>query len=273
MTTTTATTAAQGTQADGPRFFTVSVADGVATLLLDVPGESVNTLSGEVGDEFDRLLTRYEQDPAVKALVLASGKKEGFVAGAKIEMIAGARSAAEAEALSRKAQAGFDRLEKFHKPVVAAIHGACLGGGLEWAMACHYRVASSDPRTSLGLPEVQLGLIPGAGGTQRLPRLVGIATALDLILAGKSVKARKALKLGLVDEAVPAPLLRQVAQARAVALASGALKREAAAGHQAHGLEKVQQALLEENPFGRSVLFKQARKQLLKKTRGHYPAP
>ena len=216
---TTTDSAARGTA------FTVTVEDGVATLLLDVPGESVNTLSAEVGDELDALLTRLERDAAVRAVVVASGKKDGFVAGAKIEMIRAVAGAAEAEALSRKAQAGFDRLEAFGKPVVAAIHGACLGGGLELAMACHYRVAASDPRTTLGLPEVQLGLLPGAGGTQRLPRLVGIAAALDLILAGKSVKARKALKLGLVDEAVPPPLLRSVAAARARALASGALPR------------------------------------------------
>jgi 3-hydroxyacyl-CoA dehydrogenase/enoyl-CoA hydratase/3-hydroxybutyryl-CoA epimerase len=249
----------------------VEVADGVATLLLDVPGESVNTLSGEVGDELERLLTRLEQDPAVKAVVLASGKREGFVAGAKIEMIRGVTSAAEAEALSRKGQAGFDRLERFAKPVVAAIHGACLGGGLELALACRYRVAASDPKTTLGLPEVQLGLLPGAGGTQRLPRLIGIAAALDLILAGKTVKARKALRLGLVDEAVPPPLLRAVAVARARALASGELRRPA--GPQAGGLARVQQALLEENPVGRALLFSQARQQLLRKTRGHYPAP
>ncbi len=255
------------------RCFTVEVADGVATLLLDVPGESVNTLSAEVGDELDRLLTRLEQDPAVRAVVLASGKREGFVAGAKLEMIRGVASASEAEALSRKAQAGFDRLEKFHKPVVAAIHGACLGGGLELAMACHYRVAASDPKTTLGLPEVQLGLVPGAGGTQRLPRLIGIAAALDLILAGKSVRARKALTLGLVDEAVPPPLLRQVAVARARALASGELRRQRPAGHQASGVARLQQALLEDNPVGRALLFTQARQQLLGTTHGHYPAP
>ncbi len=252
--------------------FSVELRDGVAVLRLDVPGESVNTLSGEVGAEFDQLLTRYERDAAVKALVLVSGKREGFVAGAKIEMIRGVASAAEAEELSRAGQAGFDRLERYPKPVVVAVHGACLGGGLEWAMACHYRVASADPKTTLGLPEVQLGLLPGAGGTQRLPRLIGIAAALDLILAGKSVKARKALKLGLVDEVVPVPLLLQVAEARARALASGELARHAP-GHQAHGVERVQQALLEENALGRSVLFSQAKKQLLKKTRGQYPAP
>ncbi len=251
--------------------FTVTVEGGVATLLLDVPGESVNTLSAEVGDELDALLGRLERDAAVKALVIASGKRDGFVAGAKIEMIRAVGSAAAAEALSRKAQAGFDRLAAFPKPVVAAIHGACLGGGLELALACHYRVAASDPKTSLGLPEVQLGLLPGAGGTQRLPRLIGIAAALDLILAGKSVKARKALKLGLVDEAVPPPLLRQVAADRAAKLASGALRR--GEGHQAGGVERVQQLLLEENGAGRAVLFSMARKKLLEKTRGQYPAP
>jgi len=255
------------------QYFTVEVADGVATLLLDIPGEPVNTLRPEVGEEFDRLLTRFEQDAAVKALVLASGKATGFIAGADIAMIQRMGSAAEAEAMARKAQAGFDRLERFGKPVVAAIHGACLGGGLEWAMACHSRVVASDPKTQLGLPEVQLGVIPGGGGTQRLPRLVGIATALDLILAGRNVKAKKAFKLGLADELVPAPILRQVAKDRALALATGKLPRRAPAGHEAHGLQKVQQALLEENPLGRSILFSQARKRLLEKTRGHYPAP
>jgi 3-hydroxyacyl-CoA dehydrogenase/enoyl-CoA hydratase/3-hydroxybutyryl-CoA epimerase len=270
MTTTTAQPIDAGTAL---RFFTVELADGIATLLLDVPGEPVNTLSGEVGDEFDRLLTRLERDPAVRAAVLASGKRDGFVAGAKIDMIAAVRDAAEAEALSAKAQAGFDRLAGLGKPVVAAIHGACLGGGLEWAMACAYRVATDDPRTSLGLPEVQLGLVPGAGGTQRLPRLIGIAAALDIILAGKSVKARKALKLGLVDEAVPAPILLQVARARARALADGTLRRRAPAPPRARGLAAVRRALLEGTGPGRAVLFSQARKQLLAKTRGNYPAP
>jgi 3-hydroxyacyl-CoA dehydrogenase/enoyl-CoA hydratase/3-hydroxybutyryl-CoA epimerase len=266
-------TTTQSEAAGAAACFTVEVADGVATLLLDVPGESVNTLSAEVGEALTRLLVRLEQDPAVKALVIASGKREGFVAGARIEMIQAVRSAGEAEALSRQGQAGFDRLERFHKPVVAAIHGACLGGGLELAMACHYRVAADLPRTALGLPEVMLGLIPGAGGTQRLPRLVGIATALDLILTGRSLKARKALKLGLVDEVVPAPLLRQVARQRALGLATGTLRRDRPAGPRVRGMARLQHALLEENPLGRAVLFSQARKALLGKTRGNYPAP
>ncbi len=165
----------------------VEVEDGVATILLDVPGGSVNTLSPELGEELQAAVGSLEKDPGVKALVLASGKKDGFVAGAKIELLQGAGSAAEVEALARTGQKGFDRLEQLKKPVVAAIHGACLGGGLELALACHWRIATDDRKTQLGQPEVQLGVIPGGGGTQRLPPLIGIAQALDLILAGKSV--------------------------------------------------------------------------------------
>src|SRR5207302_8463702 len=107
------------------------------------------------------------------------------------------------------------------RPVVAAIHGPALGGGLELALACASRIASDDRRTQLGQPEVQLGVIPGAGGTQRLPRLIGIAQALDLILTGKSVRAAKARKLGLVDEVVPKAILLEVARKRAAELAAG----------------------------------------------------
>jgi 3-hydroxyacyl-CoA dehydrogenase / enoyl-CoA hydratase / 3-hydroxybutyryl-CoA epimerase len=260
------------------RSFRVEVEDGVATLFIDVPGAPVNTLSAEVGAELTELLRTLAKDPAVKALVLASGKKEGFVAGADIEMIKAVKSAAEAEALSRVAQAGFDELEGFAKPVVAAIHGACLGGGLELALACRWRMASDDRKTQLGLPEVQLGLIPGAGGTQRLPRLVGIATALDLILTGKTVKARKALSLGLVDEVVPAPILLQHARRRAKELASGKVRRERASAIdvkalRAGGLGALQKLALEENRFGRDFLFREAAKKVKAKGAGHYPAP
>ncbi len=260
----------------GAKSFRVEVQDGIATVLFDIPGEPVNTLSPAVGDEFDGVLTALGKDETVKAVVFASAKKDSFVAGAKIEMLQAVKTAAEAEALSRSGQAGLNRLERYPKPVVAAIHGACLGGGLEWALACHYRIASDDPRTQLGQPEVQLGVIPGAGGTQRLPRLVGIATALDLLLTGKALKPRKALKIGLVDEVVPAPIVLQIARRRAAELASGALRRRVPAGVKTvrqHGLAALQQAALEENFVGREVLFRQARKQLLAKTRGHYPAP
>jgi 3-hydroxyacyl-CoA dehydrogenase/enoyl-CoA hydratase/3-hydroxybutyryl-CoA epimerase len=257
---------------EAPANFRVEIRDGVATLLLDVPGERVNTLQPSVMLEFVALMQRLEKDPQVKGVVLASAKPEGFVAGAKIEMMQSARSAADMEKMARDGQAVFDALERYKKPVVAAVHGPCLGGGLEWALACHYRVATSDPRTLLGQPEVQLGLIPGGGGTQRLPRLVGIQTGLDIILAGKSVKAKKALKIGLVDEVVPPATLLEVARARAAALAAGKLRREQRGG-KAGAVERVTKIALEENALGREVLFRQARKAVLAKTKGHYPAP
>ncbi len=259
------------TDADALRFFRLETANGIATLLVDDPAEKVNTLHPELMIEFGRLLERLERDGTVRALVLASGKPEGFVAGAKIDVFQRVKDASAAARLSRDLQAGFDRLERYPKPVVAAIRGACLGGGLEWALACRYRVAADEPSTALGLVELQLGLLPGGGGTQRLPRLIGIQAALDLILASKRVKARKALKLGLVDEAVPPPLLLQIAQERARALAAGELRHEDR--RPGVSVEGVTRLALEENRIGRELLFRQARKAVLAKTKGHYPAP
>src|SRR5208283_5179015 len=163
----------------------------------------------------------------------------GFVAGADVRWLGSLRTKEDGGRASQEGQAGFERLARCAKPVVAAINGACLGGGLEWALACSYRLCTDSPKTQLGLPEVQLGLLPGAGGTQRLPRLIGIAQALDLILTGKSVRPNKARKLGLVDEVVPKPLLLEVALARARALADG-LKPTRRAGP---GLSAVFEAL------------------------------
>jgi len=275
-----------------PTAFDYRSADGVAVLTFDLEGESVNTLSPETGREFNALIERASSDPAVKGIVFISGKKDNFVAGAKIDFLQTLKTREEAEAGSRAAQQGFAQLAAARKPVVAAIHGSCLGGGLEWALACHYRIASDSPRTSLGLPETQLGLLPGAGGTQRLPRLIGAQAALEMILAAKTVKPSKARKLGLVDEVVPRPILLEVARRRALELAEGKLRPErpaelAAAGKAVQvkrkglgdllrGLrskEAWQELALEQNPLGRKVLFDQARKALLKKTRGKYPAP
>ena len=268
--------------------FSYVVDTGVAVITFDMEGEPVNTLAPPISAEFEGLMTKAASDQAAKAIVIISGKKDTFIAGAKIDFLQTVKSAADASALSRQGQAGFDRLDAFEKPVVAAIHGACLGGGLEWALACDYRIVTDSPKTSLGLPEVQLGLIPGAGGTQRLPRLIGAQAALDLILTGRNLKAKKALKLGVVDEVVPVPILLEVAKRRALELANGLLKPErsrglatAVAGKKTFagvlkGLtdrEAWAELALEENPVGRKLLFDQAKKQLLKKTRGKYPAP
>lgn len=253
--------------------------DGVALVLMDVPGESANTLRADFADEFEQSFAAIAGDPRVKAVVLASAKPDSFVVGADVGMLAKVRTQAEATALARGGQQAMQRLEDLgrRKPVVAAIHGPALGGGLELALACTYRIASDDKKTQLGQPEVQLGLIPGAGGTQRLPALIGIAQALDLILAGKSVRAAKARKLGLVDEVVPKAILVDLSRRRALELAAGELKvqRDKVEFKLPRLLqtEVLQQIALEDNPVGRKILFQQARKAVRAKTRGHYPAP
>jgi 3-hydroxyacyl-CoA dehydrogenase/enoyl-CoA hydratase/3-hydroxybutyryl-CoA epimerase len=245
----------------------VEIEEGVAVITFDLPHEPVNKFSSAVKDEFLALFERLERDPAVTAMVLISGKPDIFIAGADIEEFLQLRTAADAERLSREGQAMIDRLER-GKPVVAAIHGACLGGGLEAALACAYRIATDHPKTVLALPEVQLGLIPGAGGTQRLPRLVGLRAALDMILTGKNVRAKKALQTGLVDEMVHPAILRDIAVQRARGLGSGSKTVVRTSGDRG-----AQGMLLDGNPIGRRVVFKKAREELLKKTRGHYPAP
>ena len=268
--------------------FTTQTENGVAIVSIDVPGEPVNTLRDDFQGELDALLNQLSGDEGVKAIVITSGKPEGFIAGADVQMLSQAKSAADATAMSRAGQAAMDKLEALakKKPIVVAIHGAALGGGYELALACSYRICTDDRKTQVGLPEVQLGLLPGAGGTQRLPRLIGIAHALDLILAGKTVKAVKAKKLGLVDEVVPRAILLTVAKQRALELALGKLivrrnqfgKRLDLAGglpKLLRGLsaENLQALVLEENPLGRKLLFQQAKKALLKQTKGKYPGP
>src|SRR3954452_22377243 len=256
-----------------------TAADGAALVLYDVPNEPVNTLRDSFQQEFEAAFGKLSEDPAVKAIVIASAKPDSFVVGADVEMLARVKTAVEATALARGGQQAMQRLEDLgkRKPVVAAIQGPALGGGLELALACTYRVASDDRRTQLGQPEVQLGVIPGAGGTQRLPQLIGIAQALDLILAGKSVRAQKARKLGLVDEVVTKAILLAIARRRARELANGELRIERRKVEltlpKLLRSEVLQQLALEDNPVGRRILFQQARKALLSKTRGHYPAP
>lgn len=247
--------------------FQVTNEDGVAVVTMDLPGEPVNKLNAAAKAEFMEVFAALAQDGNVKAVVFLSGKPGTFIAGADIEEFTKVKSREEAEELSRGGQAMLDTVANLSKPVVAAIHGACLGGGLEFALACHYRVGSSDDKTQLGLPEVQLGLLPGAGGCQRLPRLIGLRAALDMILAGKSVRARKAYRLGLVDELVPQSILRQVALAAARKLSRDPIVKRAKRGTGFMGL------LLDRNPLGRRLVYSQAGKSVRSKTGGHYPAP
>ncbi len=245
----------------------------VAILWMDDPDKPVNTLSDGFSEEFEQAFASLETDAEVRAIVFASAKKTGFIVGADIDMIHAVKTEEAAAKLSSDAQVSMNRLEAFPKPVVAAIDGACLGGGLELALACAARVASDEKSTKLGLPEVQLGLLPGAGGTQRLPRLIGVTAALDLMLTGRQVNAKKAKKLGLVDEIVPAAILIDVALEHAKKLAARVPQRRPGLVDKLTDKEALTELALAKNPFGRKLLFDQARSRLLTKSRGNYPSP
>ncbi len=247
--------------------FRVDARDGLALARLDLPGESVNKITRSVRDELDALLTEWASDSRVRAVVLLSGKPDTFIAGADIDEFVRLSSVAEARELVRQGQALINRLADLGKPVVAAIHGACLGGGLEAALACTYRVATDHPKTVLGLPEVQLGILPAAGGCQRLPRLIGARAALDMILTGKTLPASRAGKAGVVDEVVHPAILETAASSVAARLADGWRPRRRAAGRGIAGF------LMDRTPLGRRAVFALARRGVLRQTRGHYPAP
>jgi 3-hydroxyacyl-CoA dehydrogenase/enoyl-CoA hydratase/3-hydroxybutyryl-CoA epimerase len=186
-------------------------ADGVAWLTLDRQDAPANSLSEQVMRELAVHVAALAQN-LPRALVILSGKTNGFVAGADISEFRTDFTAAQALELIRGGQQVLDQLAALPCTTVAAIHGFCLGGGLELALACRYRVASSDRSTSLGLPEVNLGIHPGFGGTVRAPALIGVRAAMPLMLTGAPVRADKALKLGLVDRVVPVAELRAAAR-------------------------------------------------------------
>lgn len=246
-------------------FFNVEKREDVAVVWLDAPGARVNTLSFEVMDRFSALLDELQNDPEVKAAVLISRKKDSFIVGADINEFASFTSKDEVKRLIGEGHALFNRIEDFNKPLVVAVHGACVGGGLELAMACHYRLASNHQRTVFGLPEVNLGLLPGLGGTQRLPRLVGLQKGLELILAGKNVYAKPALKLGIVDALIHQPGLEDAAIRAARGLVDGSLKRR-------ERKVKLTETLLEKTPLN-TMVYSKAAEAVEKRTRGNYPAP
>ena len=233
--------------------------DGIAWLTIDKPGSSANVLSGGVLSELDGLLAALEKD-LPRGVVVISAKKSGFVAGADIKEFTGITDAASGYQLIRRGQQVLNRLAALPCPTVAAIHGFALGGGLELALACRYRVAVADERLSLGLPEVLLGIHPGFGGTVRTVRVAGVRPAMELMLSGKPVRAEKALRLGLIDRLVPEAELRSAA--REMLLAAPAPRRA-----------PWQERLLSSAPLRplvrRSLIAQVARRA----PRAHYPAP
>jgi 3-hydroxyacyl-CoA dehydrogenase/enoyl-CoA hydratase/3-hydroxybutyryl-CoA epimerase len=259
----------QSTIVDPQAALTLDVSsEGVAWLVFDRPSSRVNLLTMAVMTRLDELLGEIESKSAsgsIRALIVRSGKEASFIAGADINEIRGITTEAEGEAASREGQRIFRRLELLHVPTIAAVDGICVGGGLELILACGHRIASERPETRLGLPEIRLGIIPGFGGTTRLPRLIGLRDALPLILTGKPIPARKAQRIGLVDEAVHPHILYE----RASALASEAIEGRT----RRRKRQPLTARLLNQSAPGRALVLSQARKQVVRETRGHYPAP
>lgn len=239
--------------------------EGIAVVVLDHPERPVNTLSEALVDEFEAVVVPLLEDPEVRGLVLASAKPDTFIAGADLERLDEYERAEEASRMSRRGHAVLDRMESCPKPVVAAVHGAALGGGLEVALACHYILASDDPATVLALPEVMLGLLPGGGGTFRLVQRLGLTTALPMMLTGRRVRARSALRMGLVDALTTPGGIGSSAVRVAERLAEGSLHLP----RRRHGFVDRVAAL----PLARSLVLAQARQQVRRQTRGNYPAP
>ncbi|HUN54017.1 MAG TPA: 3-hydroxyacyl-CoA dehydrogenase NAD-binding domain-containing protein [Smithella sp.] len=240
--------------------------DGIAVVTINCPDGKVNKVSSGLLDEVAGVLNDVSNDTAVKGMVIVSGKEDNFVVGADIDELKGMRTADEVTAYITKGHTILNSMENMKIPVVACIHGNCLGGGLELALACNYRMAVNSPQTVLGFPEVQLGLLPAAGGTQRMPRLIGLTAALPLMLTARTLRAKKALKAGLVDELIPPYGIKETGVKKALELIKkGPVKR---------GLKRsFVSFLLESNPVGRAIVFSQARKMITRQTYGCYPAP
>ena len=251
---------------------------GIGWLTLDVIGETQNTLKAEFADEFDAIFEQIEKSDQIKAIVMISGKENGFIAGADISMLQNLKTEESVVELAKTGHQIFNKMESLNLPIVAAINGACLGGGLELALACSYRVSTDDPSSKFGLPEVQLGLLPGGGGTQRLPRLVGIATSLDLMLTGKQLNAKRAKRIGLIDEVVASANLRKAAEKAALKLVGKSKRKTSQLTFEVKtssflSIAELQKLGLETTTFGRKIIFDKALETVNKKTRGNYPAP
>jgi 3-hydroxyacyl-CoA dehydrogenase/enoyl-CoA hydratase/3-hydroxybutyryl-CoA epimerase len=246
--------------------------ESFAELSLDVPGKSVNVLSTDVMMELDEVLTQLNERHDVRAVMITSAKENIFIAGADISEIQGLRNRTDAVEKAGAGQRILQKLSQLSIPTLAVIDGACLGGGLELALACDWRIVSTHDKTKLGLPEVKLGLLPGFGGTQRLPRLVGYAQALTMILTGKELSGERALKCALADACVPQAFLLQEARK---------ILREAASPEGAKLLAKARKKLQKRSrysfketmPLGRQLIFKVSRKNIAKQAGSHYPAP
>lgn len=232
----------------------------------DQPDSKVNVLSAASLGEFEKIITQLSQRKDLSGACIASAKPDIFIAGADIKEIENITIAAEAEAKAKAGQKILNALEKLPFPTVALINGACAGGGLELALVCDWRLASFGEKVKLGLPEVKLGIIPGFGGTKRLPRLVGLRKGLELILSGELVGGNEALKIGLVDGLCSQSRLLE----EGINLLKQKKSKRKVFKPKIKGLMNL---FLETTYSGKFLLARQTKKFILQNTRGHYPAP
>ncbi|MFQ5952746.1 MAG: 3-hydroxyacyl-CoA dehydrogenase NAD-binding domain-containing protein, partial [Candidatus Omnitrophota bacterium] len=248
--------------------FNLKIGDRIAILEIDQPDSKVNVLNTDSMKELAGIVGELarKSKPGIEVLVVTSKKDGIFIAGADIKEIEYISSAEEAREKAENGKKILNDLQNLDLITVAVINGACLGGGLELALACKYRVASFSDKVKIGLPEVKLGVIPGFGGTQRLPRLIGLGPALAMILPGRIISGKDALKYGLVDRLFPETRLLE----ESIDFVNGLLEGKARIKRKK---KKLSQVFLENTPLGKAILFSQAKKNVLKKTKGFYPAP
>lgn len=252
-------TATEGATAISGPAFRIERDGDLAIIWFDLPGEKVNKFSSAVMTEFASIVDAMEKSSEIKRIIIASGKPSIFIAGADVTEFTKATTPDQARQYTRFGQQVLHRFSNLPQIKVAAINGACLGGGCELAISCDWRVMSDSPKAQIGLPEVKLGIFPAWGGTTKLPRLIGLPAALDIILNGKTLDGKRAKRMGLVDEVVPASILLDVAGQLSAKPASGRSKRT--------------KFYIEGNPLARRVIFSKARKAVLAQTHGNYPAP
>ncbi len=257
------------------QYASVRIDERIAYVCIDVQDKSVNTLSTPMTERFAEILDELDAAAELEGVVIHSGKPGNFVVGFDInELLELADEPEDIRPMIERGHQLMGRFEQLAVPVVAAVDGTCLGGGLELAMACHARIASNSERTEMGLPEIKLGVIPGLGGTQRLPRLVGLQTGLDMILTGKQVSARKAKKLDLVDDVVHPGILLEVAADKARELyAKGEWRQRPKNRFKDVFSNPGEVVNLAAKTPARKLIFNQAREMTRKNAGQHYPAP
>jgi 3-hydroxyacyl-CoA dehydrogenase/enoyl-CoA hydratase/3-hydroxybutyryl-CoA epimerase len=265
MTSTTNILSNKSETATNPSVIVDIAANGIAVLTIDLPDAKVNTLGRRSMQELNDAIDKIAATQNVRGLVIASGKEDNFIAGADVAEIKKIQEQTQLEAYeaSQMGKQVFAKIDKLPFPVVAAINGTCLGGGTELALACDFRIASN--KAKIGLPEVMLGFVPGWGACVRLPKLLGVQKALELIMTGKVLDARKAWKIRLIDEVVDAAKLKE----RALEIAGGARPKRSSASLS----EMAMTLALEKNPVGLNIIRSQAYKSMMRQTKGKYPAP